>query len=145
MGIELKLIWKSIKYRVRGTNPKTAYYNHIVGERICKEWASSFEIFENWALKNGWSKGLIIDRVDNYKGYSPSNCRIVDYSTSNANRLLVTKKSGVQRIRNKYYPRIVIHGKTVSLGGYVSLKEAIKVRNKYIKDNNLPHLIQSAY
>lgn len=33
--------------------------------------------FNEWCLKNGYKKGLQIDRIDNDKGYSEDNCRFV--------------------------------------------------------------------
>lgn len=45
------------------------------GITVCDEWLNSFEAFESWALANGYSDDLSIDRKDNDKGYSPDNCR----------------------------------------------------------------------
>lgn len=45
------------------------------GIRVCDEWDNSFTSFNDWAISNGYRKGLEIDRIDNDQGYSPSNCR----------------------------------------------------------------------
>lgn len=45
------------------------------GITVCAEWRNGFESFESWALANGYSDDLSIDRKDNDKGYSPDNCR----------------------------------------------------------------------
>lgn len=56
------------------------------GIRMCKQWFRSFSKFRDWAVRNGFSPELQIDRIDNGKGYSPSNCRWVTCVQNAANR-----------------------------------------------------------
>lgn len=52
-------------------------YKHYGGRgiTICQEWESDFRAFYDWAMANGYRDDLSIDRIDNDKGYEPSNCR----------------------------------------------------------------------
>ena len=52
---------------------------------ICDSWLNYRE-FESWALAHGWKEGLQIDRIDNDKGYDPSNCRFVTPKENSRNR-----------------------------------------------------------
>lgn len=67
-------IWKHMRSRChRPSDPK--YYRY--GERgitICSEW-DDFSNFRDWALQNGYSDKLSIDRIDNDGNYEPSNCK----------------------------------------------------------------------
>ena len=47
------------------------------GIRVCDDW-QSYAMFRAWALANGYTEGLTLDRTDNSKGYNASNCRWVD-------------------------------------------------------------------
>lgn len=45
------------------------------GITVCPEWRNSFENFRDWALENGYSEDLTIDRINNDENYDPLNCR----------------------------------------------------------------------
>ena len=65
------------------------YHLHNYRDRgitVCELWRNSPRAFGDWLLAHGWRKGLQIDRIDNDKGYSPDNCRVVTPKENNNNR-----------------------------------------------------------
>lgn len=76
--------------KARCNNPNNEKYKNYGGRgiKICDEWLGKDGIFAfyKWSIDNGWEKGLSIDRIDNDKGYSPSNCRWTDYETQANNK-----------------------------------------------------------
>ena len=82
----IKRIWKNMKSRCG--NPNATSYR-IYGGRgiaVCDEWKNDFMSFYNWAINNGYSDDLSIDRIDNDKGYCPSNCRWATAKEQRANQ-----------------------------------------------------------
>lgn len=99
----LYVIWSDMKDRCN--NPNSANYKHYGGRgiTICDEWNASdgFITFRDWAISNNYSDKLTIDRIDNNKGYSPSNCR------------WVTQKEQTLNTRRNH--RIAFNGKTLTV------------------------------
>lgn len=93
-------------------NPKCKAYKNYGGRGIsvCDEWLK-FEPFYNWAVTNGYKKGLDLDRRDNNSNYEPNNCQWVD-RTSNINN----------------------RRKTI----FLSVNGIIKARTEWERDLNLP-------
>jgi hypothetical protein len=79
-------IWKCIKART--INPNASTYSDYGGRgiSICKEWENDFQKFKKWALENGYSDDLTIDRINNEEGYSPNNCRWVNKKVQGNNK-----------------------------------------------------------
>ena len=74
----------------RCCNPSHKNFSEYGGRgiKICDEWSYNIDGFKNfceWALSNGFSKELTIDRIDVNLGYSPRNCRWVDYNVQSNN------------------------------------------------------------
>lgn len=79
-------IWRGMKMRCLNENSKFYKYYGGRGITICGEWIDSFENFRDWALANGYSDELSIDRIDNNGNYEPDNCQWTTQSEQNANR-----------------------------------------------------------
>lgn len=71
------------------------------GVTVCREWLNDYNKFKEWALKNGYSDSLTLDRIDNTKGYAPSNCRWVtmkEQQNNRTNNRLITYKGKTQTL-----------------------------------------------
>ena len=42
---------------------------------MCDEWIDDYAKFKGWALRNGYSENLSVDRIDNDGNYTPANCK----------------------------------------------------------------------
>jgi hypothetical protein len=138
-------VWINMNQRCHNkNNPQFKDY----GERgiyVCDEWRDDFNSFKLWAKKNGYKDNLFIDRIDNDKGYTPSNCRFVDRLIQNQNRRIYSSSSsnyrGVCKYKNKWRVRISIKNKRISLGLYDNKEDAARAYNNYIINNNLPYIL----
>lgn len=89
----------------RCLNPKCELYDRYGGRgiSICDEWQveDGFIAFYDWAINNGYKKGLSLDRVDNDGNYEPNNCQwiTVGENTAKANTHNVRRRAN----KGSYY------------------------------------------
>ena len=89
-------VWANMKQRCYNEN-NTAYERYGgAGITVCKRWHS----FDNFYADVGDPPtGMTLDRVNNKKGYSPSNCRWASYTAQarNSTRAVLVSIEGVTR------------------------------------------------
>lgn len=68
-------IWRSMKQRCYNPNKKKYECYGGRGITVCDEWLHDFQAFYDWAMANGYSDELSIDRIDVNGNYEPANCR----------------------------------------------------------------------
>ena len=74
----LYTIWKDMRRRCYSETRADYKFYGARGVTICAEWRNDFKAFYDWALSNGWEKGLSIDKDKlsiAAKVYSPNTCR----------------------------------------------------------------------
>jgi hypothetical protein len=79
-------IWTDMRRRCLKEN-RPEYKNYgAQGIKVCQDWDSDFIAFHNWAMNNGYSDNLTIDRINPFGDYEPSNCRWITNQEPQRNR-----------------------------------------------------------
>ena len=102
----------------RCNNPNASKYHLYGGKgiKVCNEWSQSFIAFHNWAIENGYTDELTLDRIDGNKDYEPSNCRWATYKEQANNTTqnnLITYK-GITLTTYQWAEKIGINPNTFS-------------------------------
>lgn len=101
-------------------NSNNPNYKNYSGRGIivCNDWLQphpyGFLNFYNWAINNGYSDKLSIDRINVNGNYEPSNCRWADCITQSYNK--------------RTTPKVIYDGELLS---------ALDIHNKYLPDTDL--------
>lgn len=113
------------------------------GINVCDAWHDPIN-FYTWAIANGWSAGLSIDRVNVDAGYNPENCRWATHAQQRENVQIVirTNKTGYRGVslkhgRGVWLARITVDGKVIHLGHHKTPLDAALAHDKYIIENRL--------
>ena len=150
----LRYIYDNMKSRCLNKNNKD-YKNY--GQRgiiICEEWLDKdkgFINFYNWAIKNGYSKELSIDRIDVNGNYEPNNCKWSNFQEQINNRTntIKLKYNGIEKTltewAREYHIPIVTLRSRIQRGWNIERALIEKVHKnfkgkhskKYYKYNNI--------
>lgn len=128
-------IWNSM--RDRCNNPNCSGYEHYGarGIKVCDEWNKDFCLFYVWAINNGYTDSLTIDRMDVNGDYTPTNCRFVDMSVQQFNKRKPKSKLGIRGVAyneqtKKYIATIYKNKKQIFLGSFTNLNDAVMARHE---------------
>jgi len=143
-------ISKTLLYRVldnakqrckNKNNPEYKRYG-IRGIKVCEEWDKSYKKFYDLAIKNGYKKGLQLDRINNNGDYCPENCQWItnkENCSIGKTRTFSTNTSGYRGVSwyqrdLKWKSTITVDGKQIHIGYYKNREDALNARiNKEIE------------
>lgn len=145
-------IWRGMKLRCLNKNNKDYKNYGGRGITVCDEWENDFLTFYNWAISNGYSEKLKIDRVNNDGNYEPSNCRWATNETQGRNtRILISRnKSGYRGVSfssgiGRWRAGIKVDNRHKHIGYFNNPLDAGYAYDKYVIENNLEHNTNGLY
>lgn len=112
--------WRGMKERC--LNPNSEAYRHYGarGITICSAWLD-FTAFKDWALANGYSDGLSIERLDVNRNYCPDNCAWIPLS-----------EQGVNKRSTKW---ITVNGATNTMSGWAR-EIGVEIQTIFLAERN---------
>lgn len=140
-------VWAGMKSRCN--NPNTYRYEDYGGRgiKVCDEWNGehNYVNFRTWAINNGYSEGLTIDRINVNGNYEPNNCRWVNQhiQSRNTRRNLNITYNGETHVLQDWSEILNININTLYHRIYIlgwDIKEAFENHN----DDNYKHGLDKA-
>jgi hypothetical protein len=117
--------------KARCNNAQHPNYHHYGGRgiKVCKRWLK----FSNFLADMGMpDKGMTLDRINNDKGYSRSNCRWLTIQEQQLNRSNNSDVPGAswEADRQCWNVRLTHKGKRYFIGRYRTAQEALNARRE---------------
>lgn len=146
----LRSCWDGIKRRCFNTN--SIDYPRYGGRGITmhEEWRNDFTLFHAYVtqLPHYGEEGMTLDRIDNDGNYVPGNVRWIDRTIQAVNQRRRSNNSGYTGVfhdvrSDAYVAHITVNYHRTHIGTFSNPKDAVRARNAYIIENDLPHKIQS--
>lgn len=79
-------IWRGMKNRCYTKSHARFSEYGARGIIVCDEWKNDYSTFRDWAMHNGYTEKLTIDRINVNGNYEPSNCRWVSMYEQSRNQ-----------------------------------------------------------
>lgn len=105
----LRRIFNKMQDRCLNPNNQDYRWYGAKGINICEAWLNNPKTFEEWALNNGYSDDLTIDRIDSNGDYTPDNCRWIPHKENtrragkvnwiNVNGVILTGRQWAERLQ----------------------------------------------
>ena len=126
-------IWCNMKSRCYAKCNKTNSAYGAKGITVCDEWKNSFITFKNWAINNGYTDDLSIDRINNDGNYEPSNCRWVGRHTQlrNTSRNVYVSFKGVDMVATDVAKDVGINKRTL----FKRLQNGMEIEQAVLKSD----------
>lgn len=141
MNLEiLKSRWRDMKNRCQPTSKKYRARYWDRGITVCSEW-QSFEAFARWAMKSGFEPDLELDRRDNDRGYSPSNCRFVTRLENTRNRDNANMRKAIRHAKTLRHAKPFICVET----NQIFLTETSAARIMNLQRRNIGRVLKKVY
>lgn len=98
----------------RCSNPSDKHYG-AKGIKVCDEWSIDFRVFMEWAMDNGYSDGLTIERKCNDKNYCPDNCTWVTMAeqAKNTSQNIFITRNGKTQILSDWCKQLGLNTRTI--------------------------------
>lgn len=118
----LHRVWSNMVQRCTNKNNRSYKNYGGRGVKVCKEWLESYKVFYEWALSNGWKRGLKLDKdIANKKMYSPKYCVFI----SNKENSNYQSRSLAINYNNKRLTTKML----IDITGYSYITVAKKIKN----------------
>ena len=129
-------LWRDIIKRCEDPNCDGYQWYGKRGIKMDDVWRKNPKAFCDWALANGYAKGMEIDRIGVNSNYNPSNCQFITHKENcapNKRRLRCTNKTGERNVfptrYNTYEAWAHVNGKQKYIGSFKTIKEAAAARD----------------
>lgn len=137
----IRNIWHGMLNRCNDKNNKE--YKNYGGRGIivCEEWYD-YVSFARWALNNGYSCNLTIDRIDNNGNYEPSNCKwsTIHEQHNNRQNSRYETINGITKTVSEWAKEYGLYANTVyrRLDRGIDIKNALK-KGRFKKGEYIQH------
>ena len=142
----IRQLFRGIQSRCTGRCESTTKWYR--GRKIDGDWVREPIRFVRFCLLHGWSPNKEIDRINNLKGYTRSNCRFVSHTLNQENRNKQNDKGfdgrryqlpiniiyvNAPRYKKRYKVVLTRNGKRYNSGMFMTVEEAVKEKKRMLK------------